>query len=119
MRKPVEAQFGFSDSELVRYAREKNKVKVVLKLWDERIIEISFNEVIGTKDMNCGNISEFCQETKQSRFFENALANEFVIIPESHDLLSFQFLNLDEEVSFEVIAKSYSIAEQKDPQIMN
>jgi hypothetical protein len=110
MRKSISSDISFADSEIISYIRAENTLKLQIKAWNESTVTINFFNVAGVADYSAGDFSDFAEEVSNTVFMERVLKELYESIPEHHPYHLFQFLNLDDTVSFEVLAETFVVS---------
>ena len=110
MQKEVNFDIGFSDSEILSYCREQEKLIVVVKMWNDKRIEISFRGIVGCSDYGIGDISALVEEDRTTELFEKILSEVYEKLPSQHPYHLYQFLNLDDSPCLEVVAETIKIS---------
>ena len=99
----------FFDSEYVSqtYSFEDETYTVNITLWNNKPAKIVFGGVIGFQVFSiCDPIGLKC-EMPPSQFFHDALAAEYVKVPEQHDYKCYEIINVDEMPFIKVVAQKY------------
>lgn len=111
MKHEINYKIGFEDSEILSYSRESDEITVRLKTWNESIIHIQFSEAIGLCDYGIGDVSEFVKEDNLTEFKIKVFQNNYETPPIKSEFFLYQFLNLEDVTSLEIVAKSYFITD--------
>jgi len=109
-RTAIEFEVGFADSELQSYRRDGDTFVVSLVAWNKKTIRFCFADMIFVVDRGAGDISDVCEVKAASPFLDEALRIQYEDVPDDHPYRLFQFLNMDDEPSLEVVAASVEIA---------
>ena len=112
MKKEINYKIGFSDGEITSYSRDQNNLVVKVKTWNDTYLIITFLDVVGIIDYGIGDISNFVEETEETSFLKIILNRVYELIPEAPPYRLFQFLDLDDNPSLEIVAVSQSIYEE-------
>ena len=110
--KTIDLPIGLEDSEFISYAKKDAFFFMYIKLWNEKKMEVSFEDAIRILDKDLGDISSFGVVSGDSTFLQDAMASLYVNVPINHEYYHFQFYNLDDIPTIELIAKSYKISIQ-------
>lgn len=106
---PLPFNVGFADAEFDHYIKELSQLKVIITAWNQKKIELVFQDVIQLLDQGIGDIADVCVETSQTEFLIAALKNMYEDLPESHPYQEYVFLNNADSCSLSVIAASVSV----------
>lgn len=109
MKNKITFEIGLSDGEIDRYQRESDLVTIVITAWNGRTITVIFSGVAGVLDYGIGDISDFIEETEETEFLTETLSRVYDKTPDYHPYRIYQFLNLDDAPSLEILAESMEI----------
>ncbi|WP_417390623.1 hypothetical protein [Gimesia sp.] len=107
--KSLSCDVDFADAEFDHYIKEHSQLKVIITAWNQKKIELVFQDVIQLLDQGIGDIADVCVETSQTEFLIAALKNMYEDLPESHPYQEYVFLNNADSCSLSVIAASVSV----------
>jgi uncharacterized protein with LGFP repeats len=106
----LETPIGFADSEFEGYTRSGANVVVEVRAWNERIVIVSFRDVLVLRDCLAGSFSRAVRDFPGStNTLNEALARNFDSVPSSHPYRVYSFLDLDGDPSLEIVAASCEI----------
>lgn len=100
------AKVGFADSELLQYSSSGDELVILLKLWDERHVVVTFRGVSRVLCHVSRWVAEFSELSSESSFLGDALEEMYEIRPDSHPYRHYQFLGVEGESVIEVVAES-------------
>ena len=106
--KPINSEIGFADSEIVSYRSENDNLVIEVKSWNDKTVNLEFEDCIFFLISNSWYISEIC-EANDSIYKEMALNKVYEKIPAKIPYRFFQFLDLDDDPSVEIIARDFQI----------
>ncbi len=110
--KSVEYKIGFEDGEIQTYSKdEEGTLKVVFKSWNDKCLNISFNDTIRVLDNNMYDISDLIV-MNNSQFLSDALGMMYSVVPDDAPYKHYQFLNNDGNPSVEIVALDINIEEK-------
>lgn len=112
MKKEVEFDIGFADSAVSGYVVDNGNLTVRLIAWNGVKLSVSFHDFEGMADYSAGDISSLVEFDGKNDFLSRVLQNVFEVPPAQTGLRLFQFLNLDEEPSLEVVSPGIKIFRQ-------
>lgn len=97
---------GFEDGQILRYSVEDEVADIVYEYWNESQSLIRFTGFVGLVDIAAiGVIIGAANEEASSELKSDIASRIYEIVPEDLDWKSFQFLDLDDKVALEVIAR--------------
>ena len=102
-------KIGFADAEFNSYTREGSQLQVRLQAWNQRIIELTFHNVISLSENYLGEISNVCEVIDETTLLSAAIKKHYESIPAQHPFREYHFLTLDESVALAVVAESVEI----------
>lgn len=103
----VPSSKGFADSEVESYERRGDSLTVSLKMWDESIVTLVFNNVIGLLDYAAWQIADVRSTTNDVHgLLQRCLDNHFETVPTDHGYAAFEFVDNDDHVVLTVVAIS-------------
>jgi hypothetical protein len=100
------AKVGFADSELLQYSSSGDELVILLKLWDERRVVVTFRGVSRVLCHASSWVAEFSEPASESSFLDAALSEVYETVPDSHPYRHYQFLGVEGESVIEVVAES-------------
>jgi hypothetical protein len=106
----IEHEIGFADSEIILYERQDNKFIVSIKAWNEVLLTVEFQDVIGLIDRGAWEVSDLQEVYDNTPFLGEMLKRQYEVIPPDHKYKIFQFLDNDSVPVLEVVAQSVSIS---------
>jgi hypothetical protein len=110
-KKEIEYKTSFADGEILSYHKdEKGFLVIKFRLWNEKIIRISFSDTIRFCDNNMNNISEFVL-LEENNFFKEALDMMYAEVPNNPAYKHYCFMNLDGNPSIHIVAADMQISE--------
>ena len=109
MQNKIKSDFGFADSIFVSYERIGTEFKVLIDIWNDKRLAISFFEFEGALDSGAGDISDFVEETEETGFFRQVISHVYSKVPSEHSYRLYQFLDVDGTPSLEVVASDVKI----------
>lgn len=112
MQKKINYKIGFADGEIIEYLRSNNQIVVKMKTWNDVKLTIIFQGAIGMVDYGAFNISNFVEEDSLTTFMEKVLLEFYDSLTSKHPYKLYQFLNLDDNPSLEIVAESLSISDK-------
>ncbi len=104
MNESMECEIGFADGVIDRIERSGEQVRVIVKAWNDKEIAIEFSEVVGVRESLCGEISDVIISDEKDGFWEWATSRAYDG-PSAAIEKSFRFIDNDDSVCLEVIAK--------------
>ncbi|WP_417380013.1 hypothetical protein [Gimesia sp.] len=107
--KPLPCDVGFADAELDHYLKEQSQLKVIIRAWNQKKIELVFQDVIQLLDQGIGDIANVCRETNQTDFLISALETTYESIPATHPYQEYAFLDHNDSKVLTVVAKSVDV----------
>ncbi len=110
-RVKIKVGSGLDDSDLISYMYILNDDTLVFNIqgWDASSIKISFFKVLRFIDVGCQLICGFYELTSHSAFLEQALKDPYPKIREYDQYKVYQFLDLDDVPSFEIICEKFEV----------
>ncbi len=110
-RNKIKLPVGLDDSEFISYAYtlDSDNLLFTIEAWDARVLKISFKNVIYFVDKSHWTCT-LCELTSHSDLLQEALKSEYIEIPEDHPYKVYQFLDLYDEPSFEIICEKFEVA---------
>jgi len=109
-RLSIEFDIGFSDSELISYEKNENRIKVLLSAWNQKHVCIEFIDVIFFVDYGAWSFSDFCEFIGESSTMLKAIQTQYEEVTSEHSYHLYQFLDNENEPSIEVVAEQISIS---------
>lgn len=110
MSKEIQFDTGFADAEILEYRRNRDDVTVLVQLWNDRKVAITFADVVGIKDIGTGDISEILEVEGSTTFIEKVLSQVYEQRPATHPYHEYHFLNLDDEPCLRVVAAGIDLS---------
>lgn len=107
--KPLPCDVGFADAELDHYLKTHSQLKVIVRAWNQKKIELVFQDVIQLLDQGIGEIANVCRETRQTDFLISALETTYESIPATHPYQEYVFLDHNDSKVLTVVAKSVEV----------
>ncbi len=112
MKRISDCPFGFEDGHIVAYRAESSRLEVDYKFWNERNGKLVFEGLVGVRDNSAIGVTvSSANEKHPSEFIDALIRRRFENPPEGLHWRHFQFLDLDGQAMFEVVAESCSYAE--------
>lgn len=104
--------FGFEDGHIVAYRAGSSKLEVDYEFWNERRGKLVFDGLVGVHDNSAIGVTVGSLTEKESSEFVDAFVQRrFEHAPEGLRWKHFQFLDLDDQPLFEVVAESCSFSQ--------
>lgn len=104
--KPLPCDVGFADAELDHYLKEQSQLKVIIRAWNQKKIELIFQDMIQLLDQGIGDIADVCMETTQTDFLASAINTMYECVPTTHPYQEYVFINNEDSCSLSIIAAS-------------
>ncbi len=110
-RNSIKLPVGLDDSDFISYtyALDQNSLIFIIQAWDSHVLTITFRDVIHFIDKGTHWTCLLCELTSQSENLKEALNTTYLEVPENHPYKVYQFLDLYDEPSFEVICEKFEI----------
>jgi hypothetical protein len=110
-RLKVNLSFGLEDSEFESYSYDikSDRLVIQIRLWNANLVKFSFYEVIHFVDKANYGTDSFCEVISEVPLLQEAIKNYYEKVPEKHHFKVYEFLNLDDEPSFEIISSRYEL----------
>ena len=109
MRKPVATTISFNDGEVIDYAKRGHDLIVEAKAWNAERLLVRFRGMAALRDLGVGDISDLCEAGETTSLLTDVLDRLYDILPPDHGLQCFEFLDLDGEPVFEVVAEGVAV----------
>jgi hypothetical protein len=104
-------QFGFEDGRIISYHAEPFKLVVNYEFWNEQIGKLIFEGLVGVRDMSAIRVTvSAVTEKQQSELVKMLIGRRFEHAPNELHWRHFQFLDLDDQPMFDVVADSCSFS---------
>lgn len=104
MNESMECDIGLADGLIDRIVRSDERVRVVVKAWNDQEIAIDFDGVVGVRESLCGEISDVIVSDEKDGFWEWAISRAYENTSAAVEK-SYRFIDNDDSVCLEVIAK--------------
>jgi hypothetical protein len=101
-------EIGFADSNILSVNVIDGNVTVVLKRWNDQIIEIKFFNFIAMLSTDNTSVADFI-EIFESPLLDYALEDSYESKPKMHPYRVFKFLTSDDTNSLEVVCEEIYI----------
>jgi hypothetical protein len=105
MSTPVRTPVGLADSELKGYVRQRDRLIVTVRAWNNTILSFTFEGTIGLRDVLAAEFSTLVEAADASSdFLSHVLAQYYESVPVPCPYRVYSFLNNDDESSLDVVA---------------
>ncbi len=111
MKNEIKYKIGFADADIDSYEKKQNCLLVRVRTWNDKQLLLKFSDFVGLSDYGIGNISGLFKEDTITTLMSRITTEMYEVKPDAVPYSSFQFLNLDGEVSLEIIANDVDISE--------
>jgi hypothetical protein len=103
-------QLGFADGEIVEFRRTGTTCDVTVRLWDERVVRIRFEGVLGLTDSGGWGLTDLVVSDGQNDpEFRRVIGRIYDSNSPQGEKL-YVFLDVDEEARLAIVASSCSVA---------
>lgn len=103
---------GFEDGHIVGYRASSSGLEVEYEFWNEKHGRLVFDGLIGVRDNSAIGVTvSVLAEKRQSDFVDALVCRLYECPPDDLRWRHFQFLDLDDQPMFEVVAESCVFAE--------
>ena len=104
----VETPIGFAEGKVVLVEKKGPRVLVVVRAWDESMIEVVFDEALGFREAMSHELSDLICSQSTGEFASWCTGRAYEGGHNEGESL-FQFLDVDGEAAIEVVAKGVQI----------
>jgi hypothetical protein len=109
MRPIVNCPFGVEDGHIVAYRASESRLEVDYEFWNEQRGTFVFDDFCGAHDNTAIGITiGSLVEQTSSDLLTRLIGRSYVVVPANLDWRHFQFLDIDDQAIFEVVAVSAS-----------
>jgi hypothetical protein len=104
----MEFEIDFADSTRLYYIVKDFNISLFLEKWNAEIIELKFLEYVLFEATSHDQVSAF-EECFESPLLEKALDYTYEKIPDKHNLRVFRFIDINENISLEIVCENIHI----------
>jgi hypothetical protein len=109
----VNCPFGVEDGHIVAYRASESRLEVDYEFWNEKRGTILFDDFFGVHDNTAIGITVGALvEKTSSDLLTHLIGRSYVVAPADLNWRHFQFLDVDDQAIFEVVAISASFLRQ-------
>ena len=108
--------FGFEDGQIVGYRADASNLEVDFEFWNEKRGTLVFEGLVGMHDNSAIGVTVgSVTEQMASPLVDALIRRRFEVRPEGLQWTHFQFLDLDDQPMFEIVAESGAYRENLMP----
>lgn len=106
MRKELEIDqpTGFADAAIEGYRRTDDSLEVIVRLWNDTVLTLTFKDLLALSDLGAGDISAFFEETETTPFFMAAIQRHLEPPQAASRYRLFRAYDLDDLPVMEIVA---------------
>ena len=107
----LQTEVGLDDAEIVSFLYNESKFTLVIKIWDESILKVSFDDVLYLAFHDTVSVRSIWRIDESTNLLEKVLARLYEHSPpESPEYNHYEFLDDDDIVMLEIVASSRSMS---------
>jgi hypothetical protein len=109
MKEVIDTSPHLADAEFDSYTRQADVVTIRIRCWNNTLLTFRFHDAIGLVDRGIGDVTKLVRETDGSSLLDSSLAAMYVSAPSEHPYSLFQFLDIDDNASLEIVAQNVKL----------
>lgn len=109
MEKSVPSEIGFADGEIESYQKVADVLTVRVKAWNERLLEVTFRDVLRLSDFDAGDIHDLRELSGESDFYKKALDHVYDSRPDVVPYRHYSFIGIEGDGVLDVVAETVAV----------